>query len=209
MSWDRLLMKRSSAFSWVLGFPSWPLRIFSTFSHNQPHATSWSLSHSLGASDRRVASITERYSFRRIVPSYFERTKVRTSHSSLKRYEFATFITMASNCSRIRFIQLLVPKPMTAALNKNMSLKVFGTFTSFPAALPPRSDSSSMSLCRCSFGESSSSLTSSTLLLFSTSSVSRSSISPSSKSSAALDVAVRQLLWIIRTREAYSRLTKQ
>mmetsp|Transcript_18842 Transcript_18842/g.33140 ORF Transcript_18842/g.33140 Transcript_18842/m.33140 type:complete len:210 (+) Transcript_18842:188-817(+) len=122
------MMRRSSAFSCTCGFPMRVVSIRSIFSQSQVQATSWSVSQSLGTSERIDASMTALNSPRLISPLYFASVSAKTSHSSCKRYEFATFITMLSNCSRIVPIHKLLPKPITAPLNMNISLKDVGTF---------------------------------------------------------------------------------
>mmetsp|Transcript_57592 Transcript_57592/g.134974 ORF Transcript_57592/g.134974 Transcript_57592/m.134974 type:complete len:200 (+) Transcript_57592:2266-2865(+) len=89
------------------------------------------MSQSFGTIDRKEASITALNSGRLMFPwRYLAKSKESTSHSSCSRLVFATFVAIASNFSRIMYIHLLSPKPMTAALKRNISLKFVGTFTS-------------------------------------------------------------------------------
>mmetsp|Transcript_122586 Transcript_122586/g.381624 ORF Transcript_122586/g.381624 Transcript_122586/m.381624 type:complete len:228 (-) Transcript_122586:89-772(-) len=109
------------------GLPRLALIMCSTLSQSQDQAPSCAVFQSLGTSDRRDASITARYSVRLMAPLVLARRKPRTSHSSCSRPQLETLRTMASKETRTSFIQSRSPKPMTAALKVNISLKVVGT----------------------------------------------------------------------------------
>merc|ERR1719498_2213647 len=127
-----LFNKVPYAFSQIGGEP-WIFRMRrSTFSHIQDQATSWLVSHSLGRRDRSDANIQDLYSAKLtcLLPTTFAILNARTSHSSCKRAELATFVTMLSKHAKTSFIQsavVPVPKPITAELNLNISGYVVGT----------------------------------------------------------------------------------
>merc|ERR1719162_1445929 len=121
-----LTNKADNAFSCSAGLPSMLLIVRSTFSQSQDHATSCWEPQSLHK-DRKDANITDLYSDKLTVPVSLDIRRASTSHSSCKRPTLATLATMVGKEANTSFIQVRLPKPMTAALNKNMSSNVFGT----------------------------------------------------------------------------------
>mmetsp|Transcript_44822 Transcript_44822/g.128002 ORF Transcript_44822/g.128002 Transcript_44822/m.128002 type:complete len:245 (+) Transcript_44822:2084-2818(+) len=132
-------MKVERACFWSASLPMTVLIIRSTVSQSHPHATSCAEFQSLGTRERREASITALYSSRLTGPLHFTMRKEIKSHSSWSLPGFVTFVTTASKDVSTSRIQAWPPKPMTAALNWNISLKVFGTFTAFFPSLRPAS----------------------------------------------------------------------
>mmetsp|Transcript_105817 Transcript_105817/g.306088 ORF Transcript_105817/g.306088 Transcript_105817/m.306088 type:complete len:233 (+) Transcript_105817:2175-2873(+) len=122
---SRELRNAPRAFSCIGGFPSIPRIKFSTFSQSQDHANSCEEPQSV-TKDRKDESITVLYSRRLIDPLYLDKRRTRTLQCSNKFCDFATLDTMPSMEARTSNIHNCVLKPMTAALNKNMSLKFVG-----------------------------------------------------------------------------------
>merc|ERR1719440_810569 len=102
--------------------------ILSTFSHNHDQDTSCNVLQSFGSKERSDASMQDLYSAKFTLPfATLEIRRTNTSHSSCKRAEFATFVTMLLKQSSTSCIHELFPKPITAELNLNISLYVVGT----------------------------------------------------------------------------------
>mmetsp|Transcript_45939 Transcript_45939/g.99794 ORF Transcript_45939/g.99794 Transcript_45939/m.99794 type:complete len:203 (-) Transcript_45939:753-1361(-) len=118
----------AKAFSQAGGLPIVFKSSRSTFSQSQDQATSWAVLQCFGSNDRNEASMQDLYSGSFTLPDVtLAIRRTRTSHSSVRRAELATFFTMLSKQARTSFIQTLFPKPMTAALKRNISLYVLGT----------------------------------------------------------------------------------
>merc|ERR1719424_238295 len=105
------------------------IKVLSTFSQSQDQATSCWVVQSFGNKERNEANIQDLNSAKLTLPvETLAIRQTRTSHSSTNRFELDTFETMLSKHANTSFIHMLWPKPMTAALNWNISLKVVGTF---------------------------------------------------------------------------------
>mmetsp|Transcript_114173 Transcript_114173/g.179742 ORF Transcript_114173/g.179742 Transcript_114173/m.179742 type:complete len:223 (+) Transcript_114173:1730-2398(+) len=130
-------MNLPRAFSHFRGYPKVLVSNLSTFSHSHDQATSCAVLQSFGSKDRNDASMQDLYSLKFTAPlTTLLMRNTRMSHSSCNRAEFDTFRTMLSKHPNTSFIQALVPKPITAALNLNMSSYVLGTWLADIAVLP-------------------------------------------------------------------------
>mmetsp|Transcript_73203 Transcript_73203/g.211847 ORF Transcript_73203/g.211847 Transcript_73203/m.211847 type:complete len:211 (+) Transcript_73203:352-984(+) len=103
-----------------------PCKVRSTFSQSHDQDTSCKEPQSW-TSERSEASITDLNLTKVISSLNLARRSESTSLSSARRKEFEAFRTIVSKEFRISNIQLHSPKPITAALNANISSKLVGT----------------------------------------------------------------------------------
>mmetsp|Transcript_43045 Transcript_43045/g.98996 ORF Transcript_43045/g.98996 Transcript_43045/m.98996 type:complete len:202 (-) Transcript_43045:771-1376(-) len=134
---DKSLVSERSNFG---GDPMFVSKSRSTFSHNQDQATSCEVLQFFGSNDRSDASMQDLYSENTTVwsPGSREIRNTNMSHSSCSLPELETFLTMASKQARTSENHLRSPKPITTALNENISGYVVGTCCALivPWALP-------------------------------------------------------------------------